>query len=111
LLDTGSDHTILPKHLADDLGILLQPAVGKQARAFGGQHIRLFYGDAIMSISDNGESVSWPATIFFYDSPLDGEEEMIVLGHSGFLNYFTAILDGKSGILTLVPNDEIPVAE
>lgn len=111
LLDTGSDHTILPKHLADDLGIVLPPAAGKQARAFGGQHVPLHYGDATLSISDNGESIVWPATIFFYDFADDENDEPIVLGHTGFLNYFTATLDGKLGVLTLIPNDEIPTAE
>ena len=36
---------------------------------------------------------------------------MIILGHTGFLEYFTATFDGKFGALTLVPNDELPAIE
>jgi hypothetical protein len=33
----------------------------------------------------------------------------VILGHDGFLDYFTATFDGKAGTLTLLPNDELPI--
>ena len=32
----------------------------------------------------------------------------MILGHAGFLDYFTATFDGNSGTLTLIANDELP---
>jgi predicted aspartyl protease len=110
LVDTGSDHTILPKSMADELGITVRPASGTPASAFGGHQVRLLFGEARLSLVGSDETVSWIATVFVYDFPNPGDE-IAILGHTGFLDYFTAIFDGKLGTLTLLPNDELPVAE
>jgi hypothetical protein len=107
LVDTGADHTILPKSLAEELGIAIQPAAGAPASVFGGQPVQLWFGDAKLSIFESDEIISWAATVFFYDST-KSENEMVILGHTGFLDYFTATFDGKVGVLTLIPNDELP---
>ncbi len=44
LVDTGSDNTILPKSIAEDLGISLQPADGPPATVFGGHRVELLTG-------------------------------------------------------------------
>ena len=41
----------------------------------------------------------------------DGHDYILILGHSGFLDYFTANFDGENGILTLTPNAELPIAD
>jgi hypothetical protein len=107
LVDTGSDNTIFPKSVADHLQIATESASGPAANAFGGQRIQLLNGDATLLLESDGETCSWKTvTCFFnFDSP---EDETVILGHAGFLDYFTATFDGKSATLTLIANDELP---
>jgi hypothetical protein len=107
LVDTGSDHTVFPKSIADDLGIPLQPSSGQDASAFGGHRIQLLIGEAVLGLEADEDSLTWQTPIFFHDFKAK-EEETVILGHSGFLDYFTATFDGKQGALTLIPNDELP---
>lgn len=110
LVDTGSDSTILPMSLAKYLGIAVHPLTGPPARAFGGYRVQLFQSDVRFRLESEEESVNWAGPVCFFDFPAK-EEETVILGHSGFLDYFTAIFDGKLGTLTLLPNDELPIVE
>lgn len=107
LVDTGSDNTILPKSVADRLGIPLVSA-GAPATVFGGHHVPLMLGEVTMQLESDGEVLRWPAELHFFDFANE-EDETVLLGHSGFLDYFTATFDGKQGMLTLIPNDELPM--
>jgi hypothetical protein len=107
LVDTGSDQTILPSTIAKDLGIDLQLSAKPSASAFGGQQVNLHAGRISLRLESDGESCAWSDTVSFFDFP-SRADEAIVLGHAGFLDYFTATFDGKLGQLTLLPNDELP---
>jgi hypothetical protein len=107
LVDSGSDNTIFPKSVADYLQIPLEATSGPDATLFGGRHVQLLTGEEILQLDADGESLEWPAIICFFDFPTDSEET-VLLGHAGFLDYFTATLDGKQGVLTLIANDELP---
>jgi len=107
LVDTGSDQTILPKSIADYLGIALEPTTGPAARTFGGHSVRLLAGDVVFKLEADGESLIWKTPVAFFDFPAK-DDETLILGHSGFLDYFTATFDGKLGVLTLNPNDDLP---
>jgi hypothetical protein len=107
LVDTGSDNTIFPKSIADDLGIPLTPSSSPPAKSFGGHSIPLSAGTVLLQLASDEIIVRWQSMINFYDfdSP---ELETVILGHAGFLEFFSATFDGKDGTLTLTPNDEIP---
>jgi hypothetical protein len=66
-------------------------------------------GTVVLQLESDGVIVRWQSLVNFYDfdSP---ELETVILGHAGFLEFFTATFDGRDGILTLTPNDEIPNA-
>jgi predicted aspartyl protease len=110
LVDTGADNTILPKRIADDLGIVLSDGSGPQLRAFGGQSLKVVFGDVEIEIEDENERLRWPARVQFFEFS-STEEESLVLGHSGFLDYFVATFDGGSGNLTLIANEDLPTAD
>jgi hypothetical protein len=110
LVDTGSDQTILPKSLARDLGILIRSTAGPAAQTFGGHDVHLEAGEVTLQISADGEVVTWKTTISFFDFAAE-DEETILLGHAGFLDYFIATFDGKLGTLTLIPNDDLPTGD
>ena len=72
--------------------------------------MHLSVGEVTRTLQAQGEEVRWATEVCFFEFP-DLDEESLVLGHSGFLDYFSATFDGKSGTLTLEPNDELPVAD
>lgn len=109
LVDTGSDNTVFPRSVADYLGIGLA-AGGPAATAFGGGRLELLAGEVVLAIESDDESIHWPATVSFHDF-LSVEEETVILGHAGFLDYFTATFAGDLAALTLTPNEELPRAE
>lgn len=107
LVDTGADNTILPKRIADDLGIELQTGHGPDATAFGGQTISLLFGDVELELEEQQERVRWKSRVQFYDF-VNPEDETLILGHAGFLDYFSAMFDGEQGLLSLTPNSTLP---
>lgn len=107
LVDTGSDNTIFPKSVADFLGILIEAENTQSASTFGGARIQLFLGEAMLQIEADEITARWPTTVSFFDSA-SPEHETVVVGHAGFLDYFTATFDGLLCELTLIPNDQLP---
>jgi hypothetical protein len=108
LLDTGSDNTIFPLSLADYLGISLYPSPDPPASVFGGQKVELLLGDVVLKLEVGSETIAWPTTVCFFDF-LTGTDETAILGHAGFLDYFTATFDGENSLVTLLANRELPV--
>jgi hypothetical protein len=104
LVDTGADNTILPQSIAQSLGIPLVHGRGPEARAFGGQEIALSYADVELELVHPAKSLQWPARVFF----LAEGEETLILGHQGFLDYFTATFIGEECALDLQPNSYLP---
>jgi len=106
LVDTGADNTILPEAAARALGIPLVPARGPAARAFGGQAISLSYADVEVELVHSDAPLRWTAQVFFMS--MGADDETVVLGHQGFLEYFTAMFIGDECVLDLVPNADLP---
>lgn len=109
LVDTGSDNTIFPKSVADYLGIATIIKSGPQAIVFGGQRIQMFEGRATLKIESDGESLRWNVPISFFDFAAP-DAEVVILGHAGFLDFFTATFDGNRCELQLVANEDFPTS-
>jgi hypothetical protein len=103
LVDTGADNTIFPASAAAYLGITLQDETESSATVFGGQRVRLLLGEATLRLEADDEVIEWTTLLNFfeYEAP---EDEAVILGHAGFLDFFTATFDGEAGVLTLIPN-------
>ena len=110
LVDTGSDNTILPRSIPDDLGIALTTVSGPQAKAFDGQELPLLVGDARLCIQVEQETFHGKSRLLFYDFPRT-EDETVILGHAGFLDHFTATFDGKRKTLELVTHEPSAISE
>jgi hypothetical protein len=106
LVDSGSDSSIFPLSVATNLGIATTVGKGPGATAFGGQRIALTFADVLLEISQvNGASIRWRARLCFADF---ADEKAVILGHEGFLDYFTATFLGADCVLDLEPNDDLP---
>lgn len=106
LVDTGADNTIFPEAAARVLGIPLVEARGPAARVFGGQAISLSYADVEVEVVHSGGVWRWRPQVFFM--AMGADDETVVLGHQGFLEYFTALFIGDECVLDLVPNADLP---
>ncbi len=107
LVDTGSDHTIVPMSVADNLGLDVNEFAITTANVFGGQSVRLQSGEVVLRLEADGATVTWPTLVSFFDFPSEADET-IILGHAGFLEFFTSTFDGELESLTLVPNRNLP---
>jgi predicted aspartyl protease len=101
LVDTGADDTILPESVARGLGIRMTRATGPAAQAFGGQAIALSYADVELELVYAEAKLRWLAHVYFVAGT---EEETILLGQQGFLEFFTATFIGDECVLELQPN-------
>jgi Aspartyl protease len=106
LVDTGSDHTIFPASVAEELGIELSVEAVSQGSGFGGQTLFFRSGVAELRIGDDENAIAWKTELYFYafDKP---DCEVTILGHSSFLDYFIATFDGEQSELELKPTTDL----
>ena len=107
LVDTGADGTVLPRSVADDLGIVPDDQKADDVTAFGGTRLRTAPAKAQFELSDGTDSCRWETTVDFVEFP-DPQHETLILGHEGFLQFFTATFNGKMKTVELLPNDALP---
>jgi Aspartyl protease len=108
LVDTGADETLLPLSLAEVLGVKLDEEVTSEASGISGDKLTIRYGDVELRIESGGESVTWRTTVGFVDFG-QSDDEVIILGHGGCLDYFNANFDGARAELELPPNELLPI--
>jgi hypothetical protein len=107
LVDTGADNSIFPEELANELGVFTTPGQGPGAIGFGGQRIHLSYADVKLELQDDHSSLAWTSRVYFANVA-DGADTTVILGHEGFLDYFTAAFDGDDCVLELTANTLLP---
>ncbi|HKB40687.1 MAG TPA: aspartyl protease family protein [Gemmataceae bacterium] len=100
LLDTGSDDTVFPDHMAASLGIDLTNAPRGTARGVGGPGRAVRYAEVQLRITDGREFREWKAKVGFTSTPLNRP----LLGFSGFLQFFTATFHGDREEVELTVN-------
>ena len=106
LVDTGADNTVLPQSVADHCGVELVAGQGPGLELFGGQKIVTLFGDVDLELQEGSETIRWQTRVQFFDFP-SPEDESLVFGHAGFLDFFSATFDGQLGELTLVVNSDL----
>lgn len=110
LVDTGADETVLPICLAELLGVSLDQDFTGQAAGIGGTRLHVRYGDIVFELSDGRKALRWATSAGFVEFP-SPDDELVILGHGGFLDYFTATFDGESATVELLPNAMLPSSE
>ncbi len=104
LIDSGSDGTLIPEFAAKHMGIDLTMAPQETTRGIGGAQVAARYVAVTVRIADNTEQREWSALVGF--APL--AKRNAILGHAGFLQYFTTILYGDFEMLELTVNALYP---
>ncbi len=107
LVDTGSDLTILPAYdVRDFTGIHIDRKTRAAVQGRSESHREeLFLGKACtLVLSGDNESYLWKTNVWFSDD----SSSPPILGHIGFLEFFTATFDGLKKELALSPNKNFP---
>jgi hypothetical protein len=106
LIDTGADQVFAPLFIAEALGITLDSAAAEGAIGAGGHVLRTWPAGVELELVDgDGKAQCWSTTIGFMDS--DDDLAPLLLGHAGFLEFFTAIFDGDLQTVELTPNAKL----
>jgi len=89
LLDTGADQTVLPKALADLIGVTGNPARAATLLSASGE-MSVTYTNVAFELGRGRGKVYWSATVAIIEEAW----QEVVLGHAGFLEYFDATFFG-----------------
>ena len=106
LLDTGADDTVFEEWIASMIGIDLSNAVDREIGLVGRVNpVRVKYASVNLRVTDGSkEAYEWPAVIGFTPTKL----RYPLIGHAGFLHFFTADFRGEDQEVLLTPNAKFP---
>lgn len=104
LIDSGADGTLVPDDVAAKIGIDLTMAAEETTRGIGGTRVPARYVSITMRIAAQNERREWSTLVGF--APL--AKRNAILGHAGFLQYFTTILYGDFEMVELTVNALYP---
>ena len=104
LVDTGADDTILPDRFIKPLGVKIHPSDYANLAGIDDLLVFVRFGTLDLELSRPGVAYRWSATVAFYPG------SKAILGHSGFLEHFTATFNGLRRHVTLTPNGTAPAA-
>ena len=107
LVDSGADETLFPLSLAEVLGVELDQEFISEAADISGDRLKIQYGDVVLRIETEQDDIEWKTTVGFVDFG-SASDEVIILGHGGCLDFFTATFDGEKAELELKPNALLP---
>ena len=101
LVDTGSDDTLIPRCVANELGLEVDDDRVEEVTGIGGEKTRIAQAQVEFRISDGEESVFWNASVGVIG---EGGGDYVILGYKSCLQLFTATFSGDRRILELTPN-------
>ena len=104
LVDTGANDTVLPDAILEFIGVTFRPGDRAVIVGIEGSTTVVRYGTVDLEIPGAGGGYRWSARVGFHAG------FRAVLGHKGFLEYFTASFNGRSRQLTLTPNGTAPAS-
>ena len=100
LIDSGADGILVPDDVVAKIGIDLTTATTETTRGIGGSQVTARYVDVTLRIAAQNERREWSALVGF--APIGRRNA--ILGHAGFLQYFTTVLHGDLEIVELTVN-------
>lgn len=95
LVDTGSDLTLMPRWIAGQIGATVDDKARSPLGGITGQVVQVSPGDVELEITSNGSYFRWATAVMFVNYP-PGSKATVILGHSGFLDFFRVTFDGSA---------------
>lgn len=106
LLDTGADEVLLGLSVASEIGIDFDPLMRWQVGGFGGQSYEAVLGRVDVEVTDDLELLRLSIAVGIVDYGNPALEDTVILGHSGFLEFFDADFHGADRFVELLPNSD-----
>ncbi|MCH7726020.1 MAG: retroviral-like aspartic protease [Planctomycetes bacterium] len=107
LVDTGADQSVLPRSVADTIGLTLDQSQQSWVIGFGGQQVAIVPAEVDLQLGQAGQTFHWTATAAVV-SFANVADEIVILGHAGCLDFFRTTFDGQGRELELVPTPQFP---
>lgn len=104
LIDTGADETVLPRSMANILGVVPDDELAGHAQGVTGQFMSIAPGEIKIEIVGADFAYRWTTLVNFADFP-NSEDECVILGHIGALEFFVIEFDGGNRAGTIRPSD------
>lgn len=104
LLDTGADGVLISRSIADDVGIVREESLRWHVRGVSGASLEAVLGHVEIEVIDHQESQCWlmPVGVVTFDDPAN--DDIVLLGQTGFLQYFDTRFFGAKHFVELLPN-------
>ena len=111
LLDTGADGVVIGRGVAETIGATLDETVRWTLRGLNAALLEAVLGLIDIEVMDGQESATWrmPVAVVTFDDPL--HEDIVLLGQTGFLQFFDMRFLGSQHAVELVPNASFPGVE
>ncbi|MEK6261924.1 MAG: hypothetical protein AABP62_25275 [Planctomycetota bacterium] len=110
LLDTGADGVVIGRGIAATIGAALDETVRWTLRGLNSRPLEAVLGRIDIEVMDGRESATWrmPVAVVTFDDPQ--HEDIVLLGQTGFLQFFDMRFLGSQHAVELVPNASFPGA-
>ena len=108
LLDSGADGVLISRNIADDIGVRMDETLRWSVRGVSGESLEAVLGHVEIEVMDHQESMCWlmPVGVVTFDDPAN--DDIVLLGQTGFLQYFDTRLFGAKHVVELLSNDTLP---
>ena len=107
LVDPASDDTLLPLSVGQLIGAKIDPKQSWQIEGIGGEAVPVLLGEVAFELADGKQTFRWTAKVGLVDFA-DPKDEVTILGHAGFLDYFQATFDGDLRTLAIEATPAFP---
>ena len=108
LLDTGADAVVIGRELAKCIGVQIDESVSWEVRGFGDRALSAFLGHVDVELISGSESACWRMPVSVVGIGDASDEEIVLLGQTGFLQYFDVRFLGQQHLIELHPNSGMP---
>ena len=108
LVDTGADSVVIGQTIARQIGVKLQPKYRWPVHGFSGHTLEAVLGHLEIEMVSRTESFCWQLPVAVVTYPDLVSEETVVLGQTGFLEYFDVRFFGEAHVAELKPNASFP---
>lgn len=104
LLDTGADGVLISRSIADDIGVARDETLRWHVRGVSGQSLETVLGHVEIEVMGQQESECWlmPVGVVAFDDPAN--DDIVLLGQAGFLQFFDARFFGAEHFVELRSN-------
>lgn len=108
LIDTGADSVVIGLTIAKRIGARLDRRHEWTIHGFAGQTLKATLGHVEVELAGRNESLCWQMSVAVVNYPEASNEELVVLGQTGFLEYFDVRLFGEEHVVELKANASFP---